>query len=97
MSPPPRADASDAADALYGADAETLPDGTRVATRQGPGDKGVEGSVMWTVDTIRTDGFRVVISAYNPAGHGTPIHATPAVTTEQLRQIALSPKWDQFR
>ncbi|MDO0913192.1 hypothetical protein QQM39_20745 [Streptomyces sp. DT2A-34] len=61
-------DMSDAADELYGADAETLPDGTKVATRQEPDDKGVEG-----------------------------IRSTPALTIEQLREIALSPKWDQFR
>lgn len=86
----------DVAAELYGADAETLPDGTKVATRQGPGDKGVAASVMWTVDTMRADGLRVVISAYNPASRGTPTRSTPALTIEQLREIALSPKWDQF-
>ncbi|MGW6906816.1 hypothetical protein [Streptomyces sp. NPDC054940] len=40
-----RHDMSDAADELYGADAETLRDGTKVATRQGPGDKAVAASV----------------------------------------------------
>ncbi|MFE6173554.1 hypothetical protein [Streptomyces sp. NPDC056464] len=87
---------SDMADELYGADAETLPDGTKVATRRGPGDKGVEESVMWTVDTLRTDGLRVVISAYNPASRGVPFRSTPNLTMEQLREIALSPKWDRF-
>lgn len=88
---------SDVADELYGADAETLPDGTRVATRRGPGDKGVEESVMWTVDTLRTDGFRVVISAYNPGSRGVPSRSSPNLTMDQLREIALSPKWDRFR
>ncbi|MFC5216728.1 hypothetical protein [Streptomyces coerulescens] len=87
---------ADVADELYGADAETLPDGTKVATRQGPGDKGVAASVMRTVDTMRADGLRVVISAYNPASRGTPTRSTPALTIEQLREIALSPKWDRF-
>ncbi|WP_405588198.1 hypothetical protein [Streptomyces sp. NBC_01092] len=89
--------ASEVADELYGADAETLPDGTKVATRRGPGDKGVEESVMWTVDTMRTDGLRVVISAYNPGSRGVPARPTPNLTMEQLREIALSPKWDRFR
>lgn len=86
-----------AADELYGTDAETLPDGTRVATREGPGDKGVAASVMRTVDTMRTDGLRVVISVYNPGHRGAPRLPTPVLTREQLREIALSPKWDQFR
>ncbi|WP_405971834.1 hypothetical protein OG496_19870 [Streptomyces sp. NBC_00988] len=85
------------ADELYGADAETLPDGTRVTTRQESGDKGVAASALWTVDTVRTDGLRVVISAYNPGHHGTPRLPTPALTMEQLREIALSPQWDQYR
>jgi hypothetical protein len=88
---------SDVADELYGAGAETLPDSTKVATRRGPGDMGVEGSLMWTVDTLRTDGFRVVISAYNPGSRGVPARSTPNLTMEQLREIALSPKWDKFR
>lgn len=88
-------DTSDATGEPYGA--ETLPDGTTVATRRGPGDKGVADSVMWTVDTVRADGLRVVISAYNPVGHGTPTRPTPALTMEQMREIALSPKWDRFR
>ncbi|MFJ7075062.1 hypothetical protein [Streptomyces sp. NPDC098781] len=88
---------SDVTDEAYGADAETLPDGTRVATRRGPGDKGVEASVMWTVDTLRTDGLRVVISAYNPASRGVPARSAPNLTMEQLREIALSPKWERFR
>ncbi|MEW1831717.1 hypothetical protein [Streptomyces sp. NPDC088196] len=86
-----------AADGLYGADAETLPDGTRVVTGQEPGDKGVAASALWTVDTLRTDGLRVVISAYNPGHRGTPRLPTPALTMEQLREIALSPQWDQYR
>ncbi|MBT2417936.1 hypothetical protein J7F01_09265 [Streptomyces sp. ISL-22] len=88
----------DVADELFGADSETLPDGTKVVARESGGDKGVEGSVMWTVDTLRTDGFRVVVSAFNAGTqHDAPTRPTPALTREQLREIALSPKWDRFR
>ncbi|MDO0912144.1 hypothetical protein QQM39_15215 [Streptomyces sp. DT2A-34] len=87
-------------DQLFGDDAETLPDGTKVASRQSGGDKGVDGAVMWTVDTLRagTDGFRVVISAFNSGTqHDAPSRETPALTMKQLREIALSPQWDQYR
>ncbi|MFI6619522.1 hypothetical protein [Streptomyces sp. NPDC050528] len=86
-----------AADGLYDADAETLPDGTRVATRQEPGAKGVAASALWTVDTLRTDDLRVAIGAYNPGHRGTPRLPPPAPAMEQLRKIALSPRWDQYR
>lgn len=89
----------DVADQLY-ASAETLPDGTFVATRQGPGDDRVAGVVMWTVDTLRpgSDGFRVVISAFNNgAAHAEPSRDAPALTMEQLREIALSPEWEEMR
>ncbi len=90
---------NDVADELY-ASAATLPDGTLVATRKGPGDDRVAGVVMWTVDTLRpgSDGFRVVISAFNNgAAHAEPSRDTPALTVEQLREIALSPKWEEMR
>ncbi|WP_409469972.1 hypothetical protein [Streptomyces sp. HC307] len=88
-----QADMSDAAGDLYG-DAEKLPDGTLVATSQAPGEKGGAGVVVWSVDTMRTDGFRVVISAFNSdAQHTDATRETPALTIEQLREIALSPKW----
>ncbi|MCF1600220.1 hypothetical protein, partial [Streptomyces muensis] len=88
----------DVADELFGDGSETLPDGTRVDFRESGGDKGVAGAVMWTVDTLRTDGFRVVVSTLNSATqHDAPTRATPAVTREQLRKIALSPEWDQYR
>ncbi|MFI8190947.1 hypothetical protein ACIF8T_19395 [Streptomyces sp. NPDC085946] len=86
-------DMRDVAGQLYG-DAETLPDGTLVTVRQGPGEKGGENVVMWTVDTMRTDGRRVVVSAFNTgAQHEDATRAAPALTLEQLREIALSPKW----
>ncbi|MEU4873702.1 hypothetical protein [Streptomyces sp. NPDC021608] len=85
---------SDAAGELYGSDAETLADGTRVATRQGPGEKGGEGVVMWTADTLRKDGLRVVVSAFNASAQDRKAtRAEPALTMGQLRAIALSPRW----
>ncbi|WP_432081416.1 hypothetical protein [Streptomyces sp. WAC 04229] len=89
----------DAADELYG-DGETLPDGTRVATRQSPGEKGGSGVVMWTADTLRAgpDGFRVVISAFNTGDQNeAATRETPALTMDQLREIALSKEWDALR
>ncbi|MFD7457256.1 MULTISPECIES: hypothetical protein [unclassified Streptomyces] len=87
-------DMSDVADQLFGADSETLEDGTKVAVRQGPGEKGGEGVVMWNVDTMRPDGRRVVISAFNSgAQHTAATRETPALTIEQLREIALDPQW----
>ncbi|KOT44155.1 hypothetical protein ADK41_04620 [Streptomyces caelestis] len=89
----------DIAGELY-TDGETLPDGTRVAVRQGNGDDRVAGVLMWTADTLRPgeDGFRVVISAFNNgAAHAEPSRATPALTVDQLREMALSPEWDELR
>lgn len=85
---------ADVAGELFGSGAETLSDGTRVAVQQGPGEKGGAGVVMWTVDTLRTDGTRVVVSAFNSGAQDTAAtRKTPALTIAQLRQIALSPKW----
>ncbi|WP_329545747.1 hypothetical protein OG548_15805 [Streptomyces sp. NBC_01356] len=87
-------DMSDVEGQLFGADAETLPDGTKVATHQGPGEKGGAGVVMWTADTIRTDGRRVVISAFNSGSqNASATRDTPALTIEELKDIATSAKW----
>jgi hypothetical protein len=86
----------DVAEDLFGSGAETLPDGTRVAVHQGPGEKGGEGVVMWTVDTLRADGRRVVISAFNSgAQHDAATRETPALTIDRMRRMALSPQWWQ--
>ncbi|KUL20879.1 hypothetical protein [Streptomyces regalis] len=88
-------DMSDVRNDLFDSDDETLSDGTRVATRQGPGEKGGEGVVMWTVDTMRPDGRRVVVSAFNSGSQVTPAtRETPALTMDQLREIALNPAWE---
>ncbi|GGS44378.1 hypothetical protein [Streptomyces cinerochromogenes] len=87
-------DQNEVRDDLFGPDDETLADGTRVAVHQGPGEKGGDGVVMWTVDTMRKDGFRVVISAFNSGTqHDSATRATPALTVAQLRGIALDPRW----
>ncbi|WP_089105083.1 hypothetical protein [Streptomyces hyaluromycini] len=87
-------DMSDVAGQLFGAGSETLADGTRVAERKQPGEKGGAGVVMWTVDTLRTDGFRVVVSAFNSGSQQTAAtRKVPALTMKQLRAIALSTKW----
>ncbi|NKQ29066.1 hypothetical protein [Streptomyces galbus] len=83
---------SDVAGELFGSGAETLPDGALVAEHQGPGDRG--DLVMWTVDTLRPDGRRIVVSAFNAASQTTAAtRATPALTMGQLRAIALSSRW----
>ncbi|MER5506225.1 hypothetical protein ABT052_13000 [Streptomyces sp. NPDC002766] len=87
-------DMSDVAGDLFGSGSQTLPDGTRVAVHQGPSEKGGAGAVMWTVDTMRGDGRRVVISELNSgAPHDAATRGTPALSVEQLRAIALSPRW----
>jgi hypothetical protein len=90
-------DMSDVESQLFGADAEVLPDGTKVATRQGPGDDKGTALVMWTVDTIRTDGMRVVVSAFNSGSQTTaPTRDTPALSMADLRKIATSDRWEQL-
>ena len=85
---------SDAEGDLFGSDAEVLADGTKVATHQVPSEKGGVGAVMWTVDTIRTDGRRVVIGELNSgAPNEDATRKTPALTMGHPREIALSPKW----
>ncbi|MDQ0907970.1 hypothetical protein QFZ22_003955 [Streptomyces canus] len=85
-------DMLDSAGDLFGSNSETLPDGTRVAVRQGRGDRADQ--VMWTVDTMRADGRRVVISAFNAGTQYEPAtRATPALTIAQMRKMALDARW----
>ncbi|MFE1272215.1 hypothetical protein [Streptomyces sp. NPDC058758] len=85
----------DVAGQLYGSgDVTTLPDGRRVKLTRQPGEKGGEGVVWWSADTMRKDGFRVVVSAFNTgAQHEAATRAEPALTMEQLKAIALDPRW----
>ncbi|WSB47997.1 hypothetical protein OHA00_11875 [Streptomyces cellulosae] len=85
---------SDLAGELF-KDAEKLPDGTLLTTQESPGEKAGKDVVMWTADTLRPDGLRVVISAFNtPAQDQDATRDTPALTLAQLREIALSTEWD---
>lgn len=79
---------------LFGSDAKVLPDGTKVATRQGPGEKGGAGVKVTEVDTIRPDGLRVVISAFNSANQNdAATREDPALTPAELEKIATSEVW----
>ncbi|WMX46391.1 hypothetical protein [Streptomyces roseicoloratus] len=82
-------------DDLFGSgEVTTLPDGTVVKLEKRPGEKGGAGVVWWSADTMSQDGFRVVVSAFNSgAQHESATRAEPALTTEELKTIALSPKW----
>lgn len=79
---------------MEGPDVTTLPDGTKVKAEKKAGEKGGAGVVWWSVDTLRPDGFRVVVSAFNTGNQNKPAtRKTPLLTMDQLKEIALSPKW----
>lgn len=87
-------DMSDVEGQLFGFDAKVLADGTKVTTHQGPGEKGGDGVKMNQVDTIRPDGFRVVISAFNAANQNeAATREAPALTLAELQEIATSTVW----
>ncbi|AJF65856.1 hypothetical protein [Streptomyces vietnamensis] len=84
----------DIAELFTGAGVVTLPDGTKVKSTQQPGEKGGEGVVWWSVDTLTPEGFRVAVSAFNSdAQYKAATRNEPALTMEQLKALALSPKW----
>ncbi|MFJ7413566.1 hypothetical protein ACIQWZ_22515 [Streptomyces sp. NPDC098077] len=90
-------DMRDVADHLYG-EATTLPDGTLLATSKKPGEKGGQGVVMWTADTMRPDGMRVVVSAFNSGDQSSPAtRPAPAVTMDRLTALATSPEWPKLQ
>lgn len=71
----------------------TQSDGTKVREVTGPGEKN-KGVTQWKVDTLRTDGLRVLVTAFNTADQNGPAtRPAPALTMKQLRQIALAPEW----
>ncbi|MDX2704686.1 hypothetical protein PV350_17675 [Streptomyces sp. PA03-6a] len=79
---------------LQFSDPQTLPDGTKVQTTQGAGDKGGAGIQQWTADTLRPDGLRVVISELNSGGyHRPPTRTTPALGMDALVKAATDPRW----
>ncbi|MEU4098722.1 DUF6518 family protein [Streptomyces sp. NPDC026673] len=70
----------------------TLPDGTLLKTTKQT--DGADGLVIWSADTLRADGLRVVVVAYNAAGSEPPVtRETPALTMEQLTEISTAEKW----
>ncbi|MET9886031.1 hypothetical protein ABZZ20_23405 [Streptomyces sp. NPDC006430] len=84
----------DALRGSFGAGATTLPDGTQVKSEAKAGEKGGAGVVWWSVDVLRPDGRRVVLSAFNTGNQNKPAtREEPVLTMEQLKQIALDPKW----
>lgn len=81
------------APATGGGAGTTLPDGTRLKVTQQPAGKG-SGVVERSVDTLRPDGVRVVVSAYNAADLSAgPTRTEPVLTVARLREIALGPAW----
>ncbi|MFF9843676.1 hypothetical protein ACH414_13585 [Streptomyces sp. NPDC020422] len=82
------------AELFSGSDVTVEADGTRVKLAKRAGEKGGEGVVWWSADTLAADDFRVIVSAFNSGTqHDAATRAEPALTTEQLKRIALSPKW----
>ncbi|MER7914476.1 hypothetical protein [Streptomyces sp. NPDC096068] len=85
------------AEHLHATGATTLPDGRLVGVTEGVAEKGGDGVVVRTVDTLTPEGFRVVITTLNSDGYRAPAtRAEPALTVEQLKAIALSPKWQKL-
>ncbi|MFF0751507.1 hypothetical protein [Streptomyces sp. NPDC004267] len=75
----------------------TEPDGTMVKLEKKAGEKGGAGVVWWSADTMDKNGFRVIVSAFNSGTqHDAATRTDPALTTEQLKEIALSSKWHQL-
>ncbi|MDX5578017.1 hypothetical protein ACWGBY_12235 [Streptomyces griseus] len=90
-------DMRDVADDLY-RDATTRPDGTLLATSKKPGEKGGAGVVMWTADSMRPDGMRVFVSAFNSGEQSsTATRPEPALTMDQLIALVLSPEWPKLQ
>ncbi|MEW2418562.1 hypothetical protein AB0953_33445 [Streptomyces sp. NPDC046866] len=74
-----------------------LADGTRVKVTQRPAEKG-KGVVEWTVDTLRKNGLRVTLTAYNTANiSGGATRKAPALTLEQMKELATAPAWNRDR
>ncbi|MFD7031928.1 hypothetical protein ACFWAR_28265 [Streptomyces sp. NPDC059917] len=84
----------DLKDRFNGPGVVVLPDGTRVLAEQKAGEKGGAGVLWWSVDTLRPDGRRVVVSAFNTGDQGkAATRAKPLLTMAQIKAIALDPKW----
>lgn len=83
-------------DSLF-TDATVMPDGTKVAVRQVPGEKGGKDVVWWTADTLRPNGTRVIVSAFNSRNQQSDAtRKEPALTMAQLKEMATSDTWAEF-
>lgn len=72
---------------------ETRPDGTLVKRFGLPPDDQGRG-MMWSVDTLRPDGVRVVVNAFNATGYASPpTRSEPPLSLKELQIVALDPRW----
>jgi hypothetical protein len=69
----------------------TLSDGTRIRTSEEPSERGGK-AVVWQVDTLHSDGRRVLVREINSYAESGPVtRSQPALSPARLRAIALSP------
>lgn len=72
--------------------AQTLPDGTKILSRKRGGE--TPGSVVWETEVLRTNGTRVIVSAFNTkVVRGAPTRKEPVLSMKQLGDMATDPKW----
>ncbi|MFJ3883005.1 hypothetical protein ACIPW5_36845 [Streptomyces sp. NPDC090077] len=77
-------------------DATAQPGGVHAKVTQGPAGENAPGVVRWTVDTERPNGERITVSAYNaPKQTGPASRTAPALTLEQLKEVALNRHWKE--
>ncbi|MGW4646971.1 hypothetical protein [Kitasatospora sp. NPDC004289] len=68
------------------ADAQTLPDGTRLLESKDEG--------WWTVRALRPDGLIVIVAAHRSADLMRPLtRHSPVLTMDQLKAVATAPAW----
>ncbi|MBZ4320428.1 hypothetical protein [Streptomyces huiliensis] len=73
--------------------ARTLPDGTKVKVTRTPSEKGGD-AVVWTADTLREDGRRVLVREINSFAESGPVtRPEPPLGLDRLRDMALDRKW----
>ncbi|MBC2876469.1 MULTISPECIES: hypothetical protein [Streptomyces] len=73
--------------------ARPLPDGTRVKVTRTPSEKGGD-AVVWTADTLRKDGRRVLVREINSFAESGPVtRSEPPLSLDRIRSMALDRKW----
>ncbi|SCF74119.1 hypothetical protein GA0115255_104862, partial [Streptomyces sp. Ncost-T6T-2b] len=56
------------------------------------------GVVRWTADSMRPDGMRVLVSAFNSGEQSSPAtRKAPALTMDQLIALVISPEWPKLQ